>query len=310
MTKQVQVPVSLLLSAVPVTTKLVAMATRLRPAGQAPTTAWLCSHTGLSRPTVLKGLAQLPSPGGPTVPVPEALITNHELGATARVLFATLLLTPGYAHPFGLFTWFQLAELARISRGTAYTAVDELVGAEWVKVEQTHRKAPVHFELTYPGRERSLSLRAAVEWRLEQFGRTGENIMREFLTALVDSDEWEDDAAPGFLVNPLTLGRLELDRYYPPAVAFEHNGPQHYRQTKRFTAEQSRQQRVRDYIKMGICADRGITLVIVHPEDLTLDTMRQKVGNLLPLRDLAGYDLVIDLLEYEGREYQKKMARI
>lgn len=52
--------------------------------------------------------------------------------------------------------------------------------------------------------------------------------MREYLSLMIDSGEFEDNAAPGFLVNPLTDERLQFDRFYPPGVAFEFNGPQHY----------------------------------------------------------------------------------
>src|SRR5690606_12471297 len=110
--------------------------------------------------------------------------------------------------------------------------------------------------------------------------------MREYLSLLIDSDEYEDNAAPGFLVNPLTEERLQLDRYYPPGVAFEFNGPQHYGPTEHYTAEEAVKQRVRDLIKAGICAGRGIQLKIVHAEDLSLSKMKKIVGHLLPLRDL------------------------
>lgn len=52
--------------------------------------------------------------------------------------------------------------------------------------------------------------------------------MREYLSLLVDSDHFEDNATPGFLVNPLSGEELQYDRFYPPRVAFEfNNGPQH-----------------------------------------------------------------------------------
>ena len=93
-------------------------------------------------------------------------------------------------------------------------------------------------------------------------------------------------------------------------MAFESNGPQHYRATDRFTPGQVAAQRERDYIKMGICMERGITLLIIHPGDLTVAAMQQKVANRLPLRDLTGYDLLIEHLESESRTYRRRMDRI
>lgn len=69
--------------------------------------------------------------------------------------------------------------------------------------------------------------------------------MKEFLSLVVDSDRYEDNATPGFLVNPFTRERLELDRFYPPSVAFEFNGPQHYGATELFSEEQATMQRGR-----------------------------------------------------------------
>jgi hypothetical protein len=284
--------------------------------------ASLSLAAGLSRPTVRDclaclaragwastGLATVP-PRPHVVPVPAPLIIDRKLSTHARVLYGHLLLTRGFAHPSGRFTLANLADQAHISRNTAEKALLELAHAEWIKLEREHRKALIHFELTFPGFARGLEALARAQDRLSVPGPYGESLMREFLTLLIDSDEYDDDAAPGFLVNPRTQGRLEFDRFYPPQVAFELNGPQHYRATKRFTAEQVGEQQERDYIKIGICATRGITLVILRPEDLTLEMMRQKVGSLLPLRDLTGYELLIDYLEQESADYRRRMVRI
>lgn len=118
-----------------------------------------------------------------------------------------------------------------------------------------------------------------------------------------------DNAAPGFLVNPLTDERMELDRFYPPAVAFEFNGPQHYGATGRFSAEDAARQRGRDYMKLGICVEKGITLLIIHPEDLTLESMRQRIGPLLPMRDLAGQEPLMEFLKSISRRYRAAARR-
>lgn len=339
----VSVPASLLLNpGLPASAKLIWMVLRLHNASEPPGTTWLVTASGLSRPTVLKGLTQLKTAGWdpaaarasfslPTgnqaapeprarrvarasatagVPIPASLLTDTRLSASARVLYGLLLLTPGFSHPSGQTRYGELAALARVSRNPVDHALGQLAQAEWIKLERQHRLAPIHFELTFPGFARGLETMDRAQDRLSKAPHRGEALMREYLSLLVDSDDYEDDAAPGFLVSPRTLGRLELDRFYPPKAAFEFNGPQHYRATGRFTGEQSAEQRERDYIKLGICATRGITLVVVHPDDLALKTMQQKVGGLLPLRDLTGYDLLIDCLELEGLEYRGKVSKL
>ncbi|HEY3364885.1 MAG TPA: hypothetical protein VGK74_07535 [Symbiobacteriaceae bacterium] len=85
--------------------------------------------------------------------------------------------------------------------------------------------------------------------------------------------------------------------------------PQHYRATEQFSASDAAQQRERDYMKLGICVTRGITLVIIQPENLTLQDMRQRVENLLPLRDVTGHDLLLDYLELES-DYRRFVSKL
>ncbi|HLO02512.1 MAG TPA: hypothetical protein VK191_05355, partial [Symbiobacteriaceae bacterium] len=130
---------------------------------------------------------------------------------------------------------------------------------------------------------------------------------REYLSLLIDCDEFEENARPGFLINPLTDELMELDRYYPPSVAFEFNGPQHYRTTALYAKESKlRTQQMRDLMKTGHCARRGITLVVVHAADLSLAGMQAKVADLLPLRNLLGHDPLIAFLERVSRPYRRK----
>lgn len=322
------VPVALLLSpALPASAKLIWMVSRLRTASDQAGTAWLSETSGLSRPTVLKAIARLMASGwdptagripdptgagapGAALPIPAALLTNRRLGVHGRVLYGLLLLTPGFRHPGGQFTYEELAGLAQVSPKTVARAFAQLARAEWVKVERANRLARVHFELSFPGLARGMTALARAQKRLEKASYFGEGLMREYLSLLIDSEDYEDDASPGFLVNPRTDESLQLDRYYPPNVAFEFNGPQHYRATEKFSAEEAAGQRERDYIKLGICTTRGVTLVVIHPENLTLKEMRQKVDNLLPPRDLTGYDLLIDFLESESRAYRRLASRL
>lgn len=134
--------------------------------------------------------------------------------------------------------------------------------------------------------------------------------MREYLNLLVADDRFEDNAAPGFLVNPVTEERLQFDRYYPlHNVAWEFNGAQHYQKTQRFSERKVVMQRVRDYIKQGICLERNITLVVVHAQDLSLEVMRQKASALFPVRDLNDHQRLVTYLEKVAAKYRADIQK-
>lgn len=179
-------------------------------------------------------------------------------------------------------------------------------GATWTRVRWFHKA----FRLHNPFAEKRKGEVSNATMRLELSRFRGETLMREFLTLLIDSDEYDDNARPGFLVNPLTGMQLEYDRYYLAGVAFEFNGPQHYGVTEKYQNEQEvREQQARDLIKLGISVLRGIRVVIIHPEDLCLETMRKKVQGLgLPLkRDLSGHGPLIDFLETASEDYRNRV---
>lgn len=320
----VRAPAALLLNPdLTVSAKLVWMASRLQTVLRQPGSTALCAATGLSRPTVLTALLRLSAagwaldqpvakspPSEATVAFPATLLTNHRLSAQARVLYGILLLTPGFSHPCGHFTYAELARFAHASVTTLTQAINELTRAEWITTDRPNRLARIHFELTMPGISEALNDVARAQLRIQN-QHIGEGLMREYLSLLVDSDQYIDNARPPFLTRPVTEVPLELDRYYYTAqVGFEFNGPQHDRPTERFDAEKVAAQRERDYIKMGLCWEKGIPLVIVRPPELTLASMQEKVGALLPRRTLTGKDLLIDYLETESRSYRSWAAKL
>ncbi|HYF95940.1 MAG TPA: hypothetical protein VD969_27320 [Symbiobacteriaceae bacterium] len=318
----VQVPAWLLLCPeLSAPAKLVWMVSRLLQSGAG--NAGLARASGLSRPTVQTATAQLAQRGwdqpgggvtisvpGATIPISGAVLTNKLLGVHARIMYGLLLLTPGFSHPFGRFTYAELSALANASRNTVARAVDELAQAEWIRYERAHRRARIDFMLTFPGLALGLAAIDGAQDRLTKAKHFGEGLMREYLSLLIDSDDYEDDATPGWLVNPQTDEHLQLDRYYAQKAAFEFNGPQHYHETKKFSAEQATKQCERDKIKQEMCITRQIPLVIIHPEDLTLKGMQRKVGGLMPLRDLNACDLLIDYLELESSDYMPSVAHL
>ncbi|HYF96321.1 MAG TPA: ArsR family transcriptional regulator [Symbiobacteriaceae bacterium] len=271
------------------------------------------TRSGLTRNTVLKGLRQLKAEGwlsateqdGAAVPVD--LIFDKGVCVQAKLLYGGLRLTPGFDGERGQFTYAALSHLAGVSVNTAKKAITALRNAAWLETTQFNRNSPVRFSICDPVGTRRLGEVNRAAWRLEEAEFKGEALMREYLTLLADCDEFEDNARPGFLINPFTGERMQYDRYYPPQVAFEFNGAQHYHTTERYTNEGAIcRQQGRDLLKQAISANRRISLVVVHPEDLSLEAMQRKVAGLLPLRDLADHQPLITYLEEQSAPYRRK----
>ena len=71
-----------------------------------------------------------------------------------------------------------------------------------------------------------------------------------------------------------------------------------------------RKQRLGDAAKRAIYARNGIALVVVHPEDLSLGQLLQKVGKLLPLRNLLGARPIINYLESACAAYRRQSPKV
>lgn len=312
--------------------KLIWLIYRLVAAQPGPVSPVLLrAYSGLSRPTVRKGLDQTattkwvgtaPDPGevgmarrgdGPPpgsvdawVTMPGDLLTDRRIGAQGRVLYGIL---QWLREATDQFRYADLCRLTGTNPATLRRAVRELAQAGWLRIRQTDRLHPVRFSVCNPVAARAAAAVAGARRRLNAARFLGEALMREYLSLLVGSQDFEDDAEPGFLVNPYTDERMQLDRFYPPDVAFEFNGPQHYGATELFSSENAAKQRGRDYLKLGICAAKGIRLVVIHPSDLSLRVMQEKVGQLLPLRDLRDHAALIDFLEAVSRRYRRAARR-
>lgn len=279
---------------------------------------------GMAPHTVRRGLAQLiaaglaasgatgettalmPDSSGPVVRLPADLFTAR-LGVQSRLLYGLLQTLPGQ------FTYQALEQLTGVSRHTLTRAVAELVHAGWLTTKQKHQHAPVRFELTTPSLLQPRTGVKGARWRIDRAEFKGEQIMREWLSLLVDSTQYEDGGFYGWLINPLTGEQLQLDRFYScpaPGVGFEFNGAQHDGPTALFPSEEkARQQRARDLMKIGLCHLLKVPLVILHAEDLRLESMRQKVGNLLPLRyDLSASQALIGFLERRSQRHRENGA--
>jgi len=307
-TRVVHLPVSRLLDPdLTASAKLLAIAVRLHPAADP---AELEALTGLSRQTVLTGLRQAVVRNraikGPSVQVPHNLVSDRRVGAQGKVLYGLLQLTPGFRSQRGQFTYASLSALTRLGSNTLKRAMIDLTQAGWVQPSQKSRVSPIQFTLGTPEMRRCQEAVSRARKRLKRARFEGEAIMHEYLSLLIDSDQFTDNARPGFLINPLTHERLELDRFYPPRVAFEFHGTQHHEASEKFTQDQVKAQRVRDLIKAGLCFYQKIRLVVVYADDLSLQGMIHAIGQSMPLRDLAGHEQLIDELAEAGLIYQAK----
>lgn len=206
----------------------------------------------------------------------------------------------------GSFKWAQLQKLAGLDLRTIKRAVRALVDARWMWIAQKNRRAPIYFGL----RNADEAYKEEIARYLEKAGFVGEALMRSYLSLVSNTDECHDGARPEFLVNPASGERMELDRYYPlHRVAFEFNGKQHYVPTERFNKQQVAAQKKRDQLKQRICEGKGIKLIVVHPEDLSLVGILRKVGTLLPRKALRGFKETIRYLNFCAYRYRLRSQR-
>lgn len=274
--------------------------------------AMLQRMTGLSRPTVLLGTSQERSAGqtyGPRVSIQVGLLADRTVRAQAKLLYGILQATPGFRDRHGTFTFASLRRLTGLGLNTLKRSVRELQSAGWLRLRQKNRRAVIRFSLISPGLARGLAERTLAERRLNRAGNGGEAIMQEYLSLLIDSKQFIDNARPGILINPLTGERLELDRFYPLAnLGFEFQGTQHDRPTAKYNQQQVNEQRLRDLIKGGLCLEHGIHLVVCRASDLSLQGMIAKIGGSMPIRNLEGHQPLIELLEERGLSYRAETA--
>lgn len=313
----VQAPVSLLMDpALTPAAKVLWLAMHVSPSPTSSTR--LAAGAGLVLNTVRTALSQLegagwyvppgmpvdPAPTGAWVLIPTDLLPQRRVRPRAKVLYGILQTLPGFSQAAGQFTYRALSAHVGVSIPTARQSVQELARSGWIQASQENQLTPIRFTLHIPEMDQSSADVAQVQLRLEEADFRGEAIMHEYLSLLIDSDEFEENARPGFLVNPQTGERMELDRYYPPSVAFEFNGSQHYRTTRRYPSRHRlSNQQARDLMKEALCARREIRLIIVTPADLNLETLRAKVGKSLPLRDLGPHQELVRFLEKVRRSY-------
>lgn len=247
--------------------------------------------------------------GGATVRVPAYLIGHSALPPAVKCLYAVLLARAN--GKTGLTVRHsELAQALRIrSQVTIVSLTRILARAGWLHVIPGGRH-PNRYELLDPHLAAREDMLQHVQTRMRHERYKGEAIMKELLSVLIDDDKFQDNARPGFLVNPLTGQRMEFDRWYTEAgVAFEFNGPQHEQPTAVSPdLDDVRAQQARDLMKAAIAAQHGISLITIHPADLGFDRLAKLIGDRLPQRPLRWFDPVVHFLNRESRGYARQWA--
>lgn len=127
-------------------------------------------------------------------------------------------------------------------------------------------------------------------------GSNGENMMRDLLENIIFPDKKFPTIRPEFLKNPETGWPLELDCYNEEMkLAFEFQGPQHYRPIKRYGGQKRFvQQQKQDQLKRELCAEKKIVLIEIDVRELGQTRNKNKIKQkilqiLLDKLDQAGY---------------------
>jgi hypothetical protein len=176
----------------------------------------------------------------------------------------------------------KLAAEAGICRSTAKRSCVALAKAGWMAMKRQGRcERPVAI---IPHKLQS----KMVEELHRGYAMTpfrGEYLMKAYLNLRINTDEYTDNARPGFLLNPESKEALEYDRYYWAGVAFEFNGPQHYEVTAKYASERQLQKtRLRDLVKRGLSQEAQVSLVVVTTDQLSPATLDTLIPDRLPRR--------------------------
>lgn len=168
-----------------------------------------------------------------------------------------------------------------VPRETFRRSVHQLIASDWMLfVDDPHRGKLLVPWMPVRVEERVLD---ELRRRLPSRRFLGESLLRALLDLCIDDRRYEDNATTEWLVTGDGSGQLELDRFYVDAgVAFEFQGAQHFRAGDLSSEAEFIAQRTRDNIKIGLCTRNGVRLIEVTPFDLSVQTLRQKIGHALP----------------------------
>lgn len=277
---------------------------------------------GLSRHTITNAIQTLINRGWCTVDariclqdflaksisMPVELLLDRGVSCRAKLVYAMLLAQLAIDGNRCRFKYSSLSEELKVGVKTLRHSIGELVQTGWLDIFQKSRVSHITFVLQNPVFEFFENMKASAKKNIDEAPYKGEAIMKEELTLLVNIGNPIDNAALECLRNPETNELLEIDRYYSEEkIAFEFNGPQHYGSSEIYDKESVKKQQHRDAIKLNLCKKAGITLITIRSEELSIETLLQKVIGVLPLRNLVGARAAIDYLSLLDTRYRGKV---
>ena len=313
---QVRVPMSLLLDQqLTAADKLVWMTMRLDKHIRK-----LTSPTGLSRVTIYNSFERLtsaewvvakkPIMKPKTQPIcyvymPAKLLTAKEIKSRDKVMFGVLQATQFFSGKKGKIKYLELSKYANMCVKTVRRAVKALSQAHWINARQVNQLAPIYYELDNPQLAYCRQRCAKIQRQLD----VEDTICREMVLLLVNPKEYTVNPRPSWLTNPDTGMIMEIDLFIEENnLAVEYQGEQHFNPTSFASQEEVDKQKIRDSIKAKIMKSRGIDLVQVRAVDLSVGKMARKLQDLVSLRDLNGFDMIVEFLDHVGLWYQRQEA--
>ncbi len=211
--------------------------------------------------------------------LPEVLLKDGHISSAAKLMYAIVrIYTPSSQRALATISGANPKTVSRLCR--------ELVEHGWIHERKIGRRSiPVP---SIPGVVQK-QMAENLKTGFNAARHKGEYLSKAWLSILVATDDYIDNARPSFLKNPETGEPLELDRWYPRLnTGFEYQGPQHFGPTRVYPGrDEFNKTRTRDLLKLALCQERGIDLIYMTEEELTLSRMMQRLPRQFPIRYVA-----------------------
>ncbi|HHW26042.1 MAG TPA: hypothetical protein GXX23_01730 [Firmicutes bacterium] len=228
------------------------------------------------------------------------LYDDPNIGHEDRSLFVAV----SYLRPSSIG---DLARKVGFCREKVVASCKRLADAGWLRLESRGRQLK---PVCWIPHEQQKALVDELKKDCDMAPLTGEFLTCRLTEFWVDHPRIIRNARPDFLENPQTRQRFELDIYVESILGVEFDGPQHYRETSKFSREQVDEIKAHDLMKEGMCKKAGIPLITLKAPDLSIEGMRKLLPPNIPLHsvDLEGpYAKGLDDL---CADYRRKVARI
>ena len=233
--------------------------------------------------------------------IPKMLLEDRLIPSTAKLLYVIIQIF----HPTSMT---NLARISGLSRPLISHHCSTLAQHGWIiKIKEGSKIAPFPV-IPHPIQEQMVKDLYA---GYSASPHKGEYLTKVWLSHLILTEDYVDNARPPFLQNPITGELMELDRFMPSLNAgVEHHGPQHFAPTNAFSdTTQFNERRARDLMKRSLCEENNIRLIVITTEDLSLDGILRKLPKDFPIRRVDADGPYIKALENLSAEYRAGLTR-